>query len=1293
MEYSLKAIEEKPDFSRAYTRCAEALFGEGKVRLAAMVVLKAEATFSQPVRKNMEQPNIDPSDMRFAKTYVKEYLNNKPKEVDLRKLYEKGFHVKKVKKADQMPALQPSDADDSDSDSDSEDPPRPNPRKTVDSLKQPKREKKQNFVNQKKSEKSNPLPFIPRESPEEEETTTFRLIDGKVVGTLLDDFQCSIKLASVAFMNNIPRQSKDLFGKAIEMLTSDYSSLKFRQPMDSNEEVVVIKFLYARACTLQDNYKDIVLADKVLREITELHSKVRFPAVNLGFALMFMKLHRFEEALKYADRGTEWFKTGLSCVTQNFPGHPSEPMKETCPHYLPSKLESLRRELRCPPRPDAICRYEKCLSLSKHIIPSEKIYITDPDWRPYYQVLCRSNCALEYHDCCWAEKKIELKDEFKFKDIIKTPTEKDFFGLPCLTPDCEGIIVKFLIYDTQHGDPKVIEDKKLNERLEQEESLRKEAERSRREKEASEYHQKNIKKKTKKKRPERSKSSSEKDSIRDEETPKIETLIPDNQSDYSIAAEPLENMRILKKSNIDDKENEGDVEVKKKTKKNKDTLTIPLDVFNGPNNVPEELNSYGERINKLQSFKRSVEVGYYDDPISGGAVPYSSDNLNGRVRTTPGRDGVPREAVEESIKSFVEEKLRKYGPLKESDKKLTNFEEEANKFIIEKKGLINVLKADDRFGSYGKFICLKGDAEKAKKLMDADEKSKAESQGAGKSQNLGNLVKALKEKHGYKPESFGLAQAASNPSELEIVKRNAEESVKLSIEKNSKMPEYKETSSTFVQTDICVLDDEESDILSLQHNAKVLSEELQDTKDKLFKIQSEKKLESREAMDKINTLTAEKLVLNDELTGLKESMQRKEALFKEGARKEKELKTLRDSNDSALKKVAKLEAELREAKGKLQDELQVSFQLQQKLRKMSDQEVTVERLKLKCLQDDFDRKKIFLLTKKSDNEKLMTHLAQLEVRGQGLPAAAVKVSIEKLNLFSAELFAALDELQNKYEERRLAIEQQKSNNLDLEFDVSRFSGPRLDSVEIDTLKLLVSISLTKGPPQPPFSQPRSPLGPPPGLLSGEAAALPGIFSSLAPGHQPPPFPHPAPGQVRIPAVPLGSPVRHLQAGRITPGKAPSPPAPAPAPAGAVVGEAVPGAADNKRIKSTLRLINQLRERMPELTTEQADKYIQILRDRNGGKLSGLSVTDIKNAVEKLWKEEGGAETASGGFGAVGRGRHNPVVGGGRHIPQEEEDTECTICLEKIDNNPVTTRVLKPCGHKFHRHCIGVSLRA
>ena len=57
----------------------------------------------------------------------------------------------------------------------------------------------------------------------------------------------------------------------------------------------------------------------------------------------------------------------------------------------------------------------------------------------------------------------------------------------------------------------------------------------------------------------------------------------------------------------DDKENEGDVDQKNKVKKNKEKTTIPLDVFNGLNNVPKDseqkvpsqLNSSGERITKL----------------------------------------------------------------------------------------------------------------------------------------------------------------------------------------------------------------------------------------------------------------------------------------------------------------------------------------------------------------------------------------------------------------------------------------------------------------------------------------------------------------------------------------------------------------------------------------------------------------------------------------------------------------------------------------------------------------------
>merc|ERR1712083_710647 len=112
--------------------------------------------------------------------------------------------------------------------------------------------------------------------------------------------------------------------------------------------------------------------------------------------------------------------------------------------------------------------------------------------------------------------------------------------------------------------------------------------------------------------------------------------------------------------------------------------------------------------------------------------------------------------------------------------------------------------------------------------MEFEEKSKSEQQTGGAKPGMLNLVKTLREKHGIKTESYGLAQAALNPSELEKVKRNAEESVMINTDKNSKMPEYKETRSEFAQTEICGLElDDGDDPLTLQQNVKILTEELQ----------------------------------------------------------------------------------------------------------------------------------------------------------------------------------------------------------------------------------------------------------------------------------------------------------------------------------------------------------------------------------------------------------------------------------------------------------------------------------
>ena len=152
---------------------------------------------------------------------------------------------------------------------------------------------------------------------------------------------------------------------------------------------------------------------------------------------------------------------------------------------------------------------------------------------------------MEFHDICWSLKRAE------FKEGVKIPSEKDFFGKECFTPDCGSIIIKIIIFESCDGDPKIIEDKKLNEKIELEELMKKNAEKSRKEKEALEYRQKlseeRIKKKSKKKKTERNVDSSEKEMSRDDPPPKIESLIPDNCPDLSnIAPEipvPLENMR------------------------------------------------------------------------------------------------------------------------------------------------------------------------------------------------------------------------------------------------------------------------------------------------------------------------------------------------------------------------------------------------------------------------------------------------------------------------------------------------------------------------------------------------------------------------------------------------------------------------------------------------------------------------------------------------------------------------------------------------------------------------------
>ena len=82
--------------------------------------MKAEASIHPLGRKLLNDPKNDPPkigkpEKTYAKTYVAQFFGNNPKEIDLRKLFEKGYKCRGTNIAE-MPALIVSDADDSDSD-------------------------------------------------------------------------------------------------------------------------------------------------------------------------------------------------------------------------------------------------------------------------------------------------------------------------------------------------------------------------------------------------------------------------------------------------------------------------------------------------------------------------------------------------------------------------------------------------------------------------------------------------------------------------------------------------------------------------------------------------------------------------------------------------------------------------------------------------------------------------------------------------------------------------------------------------------------------------------------------------------------------------------------------------------------------------------------------------------------------------------------------------------------------------------------------------------------------------
>merc|ERR1719323_2863476 len=207
-------------------------------------------------------------------------------------------------------------------------------------------------------------------------------------------------------------------------------------------------------------------------------------------------------------------------------------------------------------------------------------------------------------------------------------------------------------------------------------------------------------------------------------------------------------------------------------------------------------------------------------------------------------------------------------------------------------------------------------------------------------------------------------------------------------------------------------------------------------------------------------------------------------MFREAAKRERELKVAREQLENEQRKTKKLETQMVELSKKLESEQKVSFKQNVQLAEMGRKDTTIKNLKMKCLKTDYDSKKSLLRQKRDDNEQLIEHLAKtLGSNSNDASKEAVKAAIEKLNSYSASLFFSLDQLQQGYEERKRQLETSPSSaQTEVNIDLSSVSSPDLASIELDTLRLLTTANYNNSRPTPaqtPFSQPPPTTRPPP----------------------------------------------------------------------------------------------------------------------------------------------------------------------------------------------------------------------
>ncbi|XP_048873587.1 E3 ubiquitin-protein ligase TTC3 isoform X2 [Brienomyrus brachyistius] len=246
-------------------------------------------------------------------------------------------------------------------------------------------------------------------------------------GDLVGQFKSVVHDAHSALKDQRCRNAEVAFSQALILVETAPS----QELCISHLDKLILTYGHTTALLEIGQPEELAQAKKQFNKIKDDAGREFQCLVYYGMGKVLFKENRFSEALD------EFNKALLMVKRQIVPGKLTWPtttitVQETHTDYLKDRMEEYIEMCKFPPRPDAICRHQTCLVISKI-----EIYFTDSDFKGFIRLVCCQSCNVEFHISCW--KKLKATS---FSD----KTDKEFLQLPCFTPDCVGNICQIVIF-------------------------------------------------------------------------------------------------------------------------------------------------------------------------------------------------------------------------------------------------------------------------------------------------------------------------------------------------------------------------------------------------------------------------------------------------------------------------------------------------------------------------------------------------------------------------------------------------------------------------------------------------------------------------------------------------------------------------------------------------------------------------------------------------------------------------------------------------------------------------------